>query len=1112
MYNADKLTSLDLGRQGENLARTVEIDVSGMLAQWPDAVITLLVKRKHDAEPYIADTTVKDGVLFWPITTVETADAGDGKLEIRATCGEVIAKSATGSFRVTASLTGSGTEPPATEQGWVEKVLAAGAGVEQSASQASKAADRAEAAAETAESSIAQVQSAAQTATEKAKEAEDSAEAAATARDEAAVSAQTAQGAQAETESARETAAENASAAEASKAAAEAAQKAAAEQAASAEESAQAAGTSAQAAQTSAGAAAASEQEAKLSEAVVEQSAQAASDAKGQAESARDNAKASEKAAASSATAAKASAEAADGSATAASDAAAGALESRNGAEAARDAAQTAQKAAGESAAQAEQSAVKAGEAAQEALGILDDAVTATDSTWSSQRIADVLCAPFEVSGNPITCHPVEGSPLSVVASWGPRQHFEWQSKEAESTQITTTGAQMLQPTSTLGGAADLVITANDDGSYTYVSTDAVYQSARFYNIAPITLKAGVSYTLSIDKELDVDIRVAGGGRIVAGETSVTFAPSADTLVDHVAIDRPTGYSGTNTVKVMLCEGTTAKPWEPYTGGQAAPCPDYPQAITDSLIAGDYYVPCTRGGYWKVSLDAVMGGVPGNVDAVEIDAYTGRYRLVRRTAVIVLDGNEAWAVGGKYLEDGSDWYYQTEQYLEDAPDAAGVPLICGHYPMAAVSNNNTLQGVGIFWRKLRVRWGTEGTVEEWKAQLAASPVMVRYALAEPVVVTGQAEKVTDTSGLPELGVESMGLSVPDPDHPCVITGVEAVELRRIGKNFMPYSPIHNMTKNGITFTEKADGIIHISGTASANTDSPVLSMAGQSLPPGAYRGIDSPGASAHLVVWKKATGENFWYAVSQIQIDEGDVPQYWYITVQCGVTTDTDVYVYLQYGKDSPSAEDWEPYRGNTYSLRLPQLIYGGEVDAATGSVSATVYGFMLDGSEGWSELTIEGRVYFQCALSSDSNRQPSTTSSVDAAKRVQRSSHFTVGNPWAQDIDDCFWVFSTPTLQYPSLRMRSTSNFANVEELRSYLAAEKAAGTPVMIVYETIAGEAFSAEGASLIPALTGINTLYTDADSLTVSGRTDPLYTLDSITERLAALEAAAIEGSNI
>lgn len=1112
MYNADKLTSIDLGRQGENLARTVEIDVSGMLAQWPEAAITLLVKRKHDAEPYIADTTVKDGVLFWPITTVETADAGDGKLEIRATCGEVIAKSATGTFRVTASLTGSGTEPPASEQGWVDKVIAAGAGVEQSASQASKAADRAELAAETAENSIAQIQSAAQTVTEKAKEARSSAEAASAASIDAVGSAQAAREAQAGAEESKTSAAGSASLAEQAKAAAEAAQKAAAAQAAAAEEAAQAADTSAQAAQTSAGAAASSEQAARTAATQAAQNTQDASAAQSEAEKASDSAEASAEASAGSAAAARASADAAAECKQAASDAAAGALESRNGAEAARDAAVAAQQAAQGSAAQAEQSAAKAEEAAQAALGILDDAVTAMDSTWSSQRIADVLCAPFEVSGNPITCHPVEGSPLSVVASWGPRQHFEWQSKEAESAQITTTGAQMLQPTSTLGGAADLVITANDDGSYTYVSTDAVYQSARFYNIAPITLKAGVSYTLSIDKELDVDIRVAGGGRIVAGETSVTFAPSADTLVDHVAIDRPTGYSGTNTVKVMLCEGTTAKPWEPYTGGQAAPCPDYPQAITDSLIAGDYYVPCTRGGYWKVSLDAVMGSVPGYADAVEIDAYTGRYRLVRRTAVIVLDGTETWSIGGKLLEDGSDWYYQTNQYHGDAVDASGVPLICDRYPMGNVINNTSDNGISMVWRRIRVRWGQEDTINNWRTQLAEAPVTVRYALAVPVVVTGQAEKVTDASELPELGAERMGLSVPDPDHPCMITGVEAVELRRTGKNLLPYTPIREQTKNGVTFTEKADGIIHISGTASANTDSPVLSMAGQNLPPGAYRGIDSLGASAHLVVWKKATGENFWYPVSQIQIDEGDVPQYWYITVQCGVTTDTDVYVYLQYGKDSPCAGDWEPYRGNTYSLRLPQLIYGGEMDAATGSGSATVYGFMLDGSEGWSELTIEGRVYFQCALSSDSNRQPSTTSSVDAAKRVQRSSHFTVGNPWAQDIDDCFWVFSTPTLQYPSLRMRSTSNFANVEELRSYLAAEKAAGTPVMIVYETIAGEAFSAEGASLIPALTGINTLYTDADSLTVSGRTDPLYTLDSITERLAALEAAAIEGSNI
>ena len=72
-YSADKLSGIDLGRQGENLARTIEIDVSSLLAQWPEAVISLLVKRKHDADPYVANTEVRDGVLYWPITAATTA-------------------------------------------------------------------------------------------------------------------------------------------------------------------------------------------------------------------------------------------------------------------------------------------------------------------------------------------------------------------------------------------------------------------------------------------------------------------------------------------------------------------------------------------------------------------------------------------------------------------------------------------------------------------------------------------------------------------------------------------------------------------------------------------------------------------------------------------------------------------------------------------------------------------------------------------------------------------------------------------------------------------------------------------------------------------------------
>ena len=147
-YSADKLSGIDLGRQGENLARTIEIAVSSLLTQWPEADISLLVKRKHDADPYVANTEVRDGVLYWPITAADTASAGDGKVELRAVCGEVLAKSATGSTRVTASLTGNETEPPEAAQGWVDQVLEAEASVKDSIRQAEDAAERAEQAAD----------------------------------------------------------------------------------------------------------------------------------------------------------------------------------------------------------------------------------------------------------------------------------------------------------------------------------------------------------------------------------------------------------------------------------------------------------------------------------------------------------------------------------------------------------------------------------------------------------------------------------------------------------------------------------------------------------------------------------------------------------------------------------------------------------------------------------------------------------------------------------------------------------------------------------------------------------------------------------------------------
>ena len=52
----------------------------------------------------------------------------------------------------------------------------------------------------------------------------------------------------------------------------------------------------------------------------------------------------------------------------------------------------------------------------------LNDSAVNTSEAWSSKKIVDTLCPEFSVSGNPVTCNPVEGYPLSAVVTLKPKQ------------------------------------------------------------------------------------------------------------------------------------------------------------------------------------------------------------------------------------------------------------------------------------------------------------------------------------------------------------------------------------------------------------------------------------------------------------------------------------------------------------------------------------------------------------------------------------------------------------------------------------------------------------------------------------------------------------------
>lgn len=75
--------------------------------------------------------------------------------------------------------------------------------------------------------------------------------------------------------------------------------------------------------------------------------------------------------------------------------------------------------------------------------------------------------------------------------------------------------------------------------------------------------------------------------------------------------------------------------------------------------------------------------------------------------------------------------------------------------------------------------------------------------------------------------------------------------------------------------------------------------------------------------------------------------------------------------------------------------------------------------------------------------------------------------------------------------------------------AAYAAGTTPpngAQVAYKLDKPKPFTAAGGAAIPALSGTNTVLTDADIVTAAGRADPIQTIAKLSNRIAALEAAA------
>lgn len=217
-----------------------------------------------------------------------------------------------------------------------------------------------------------------------------------------------------------------------------------------------------------------------------------------------------------------------------------------------------------------------------------------------------------------------------------------------------------------------------------------------------------------------------------------------------------------------------------------------------------------------------------------------------------------------------------------------------------------------------------------------------------------------------------------------------------------------------------------------------------------------------------------------------------YIDVKAGATVDTTVYLMLVPGSTPPT--EYTPYRGDTLALALPSTVYGGTVDAVTGEGEHKWGLVTFDGSEAWTigGLAADKRDWYYVS-----------PKIVDAINEIPKSGNEICSHYPHYDVSNnntgkgCALVWGAIRVRWGDIIPENTDAW------KSYLAAQAAAGTPVQVAYKLATPTPFTATGNGPIMPIPGeTNTIMTDADSVTVTGRADPIR----IIQQLQAAQSAA------
>lgn len=370
-----------------------------------------------------------------------------------------------------------------------------------------------------------------------------------------------------------------------------------------------------------------------------------------------------------------------------------------------------------------------------------------------------------------------------------------------KSTQVTTTGAQLFDAS-----------TASDD-TWLIPGSGVVESAFTFWTSDYIPVTNGSAYTIGKKGS-------SRGAFYDSLKTYVQDIPQGTSMAETWTAPSD-GYirlSGDASLvpkeNFMLNAGSTALPWEPYTGGKASPSPDYPQEIVTAGADGsiDISIANSDGADQSQQLSIqTPNGLPGiPVDSGgnftdetgqqwvcdEIDFERGVY--IQRIGTTTIDGQEDWIAAATNAEN----FYRYVFYHSGLDDAFETSRKSNAYTIGlckslafasadvtymrqcdsiSVGDSNNPDTLYIYAKKFEA-----GGVDAFKAWLSSNPQTLHMILKEPTEAPLSAEELAAYAAL--MSYDDRTVISTDED----ISGISAkVVTDVISKNawFDPYAEL-----------------------------------------------------------------------------------------------------------------------------------------------------------------------------------------------------------------------------------------------------------------------------------------------------------------------------------